>query len=345
MFTNLSIDPTYDCNESCISCKCSELSQVFRKWNTLSLDKYRLLIDDFIKIGGKSVSIFGGEPLMFQNTFPILQYAKLKGLSTSITTNGTLLSNEDILSKLKECDLDQIVLSVMNVNDSYVKLHGRDNFTLFVNGVNKLLFDPCIHINDISFHMTIQKKNYKNLADVVRLAAELGVRKVTSQYVSIVPLEINKNTERELGEAFHNEMFHWNIDRNVLISSEDIEQCKESICEALEVSKTLDILLYVDPIFYSERMSESLVTGCFHANGYCELKDIIVLPNGMIGACPMLQHYIIGDLNSQSLSEIISSKAFVNLTEKVSRGDFLPICDYCCRHSMFYKEDSVKNGR
>ena len=76
---------------------------------------------------------------------------------------------------------------------------------------NKLLFDPCIHINDISFHMTIQKKNYKNLADVVRLAAELGVRKVTSQYVSIVPLEINKNTERELGEAFHNEMFHWNI--------------------------------------------------------------------------------------------------------------------------------------
>lgn len=338
MITNLSIDPTYICNENCVSCKCDKLSEVFRHLKSMSLEKYYSLIDEFYCYGGKSISVFGGEPLLSQMVFPILKYARSKGLNTSITTNGILFNNSSILSEMYECKPNQIMISIMAVGDKYGTLHGKDYYGLLIEGVKKLLTIRNEDDLDISFHMTLQKDNYDQLPSIVLLASQLGIKKISFQYVSAISTEINEKTEKILGAVFNNDMCHWNIDRQLLLSSIEIDDCVDSVRTAIEVADSLNILLNIDPIFYLDNTKEILSTGCFGAREKCNLNSIIVLPNGLIGACPMLQHYIIGDVNNQKLPEIVDGDAFVKLKNLVENGFFLPICDYCCNHSMFYKE-------
>lgn len=339
MITNISIDPAYICNENCISCKCDKLSEVFANLNKLSLDEYYQLIDDFVLYGGKSVSVYGGEPLLSVGVFSILKYAKTKGLITSITTNGILFNNVNILSNIKECKPDQIVISVMAAGEMYGKLHGKDYFELFVEGVKKILFLQEKKVSDISFHMTLQKANFNQLPSIVLLARQLGIKKVSFQYVSTITDEVNDRTEKILGATFNNVMCHWNIGRQVLLADDEIGDCIDSVHKAIEMADSFGISLDVDPIFYEKNIEEILSTGCFGARRKCDMNSIIVLPNGLIGACSMLQHYIVGDIKKQTIKEIISGEAFENVRKRVENGVFLSICDYCCRHSMFFGED------
>jgi MoaA/NifB/PqqE/SkfB family radical SAM enzyme len=81
------LDVTYQCN-----CRCG-MCQRWRdsRRDELSLDEYERLARAFHKLGVYQVSIAGGEPLLREDVFPIIDRFAARGMSVNVCTNGLLL--------------------------------------------------------------------------------------------------------------------------------------------------------------------------------------------------------------------------------------------------------------
>lgn len=87
---------TYRCNQNCIHC-CSNTSTNKKELTTQEVYGF---IDDIVKKGAFFLIIHGGEPTMRTDFFEIVEYARNKGLSVELFTNGLNLTTE-FTKKLK----------------------------------------------------------------------------------------------------------------------------------------------------------------------------------------------------------------------------------------------------
>ena len=90
---HLVIAPTYDCNLSCKHCYNSKIT------NDISKDQWKEVIGrwaDFVKREGKEgIAHFkGGEPFVYKGLDELLNYSAERKLWTFITSNGTLIGDE-----------------------------------------------------------------------------------------------------------------------------------------------------------------------------------------------------------------------------------------------------------
>ncbi len=131
-----------------MSCKfCYATFEDMRLTNQLSkYDAFKIL-DKLKDAGLQKITFAGGEPLLYKWIYEVISYSKQIGLTTSIISNGSLLTDE-LLEKFKG-KLDWIGISVDSVNNETNKLIGRD----YKNKVNYL--DLCLKIKDKGFRLKI----------------------------------------------------------------------------------------------------------------------------------------------------------------------------------------------
>lgn len=87
---------TYKCNLNCIMC---DLPKMFKNCKDLPLGTIKRIIRESKEIGFKELVLTGGEPLLRDDIFEIIQYAKSKGFIINLNTNATLIENK-LLKKL-----------------------------------------------------------------------------------------------------------------------------------------------------------------------------------------------------------------------------------------------------
>lgn len=94
--THIQIELTKQCNWRCKFCyaECDGS-------NGLSTAEIKKLIDQLKKAGTLEINFTGGEPLLRSDCFEIFEYAKNKGFSLTINTNGSLI-NEHNIDKMKK---------------------------------------------------------------------------------------------------------------------------------------------------------------------------------------------------------------------------------------------------
>lgn len=91
----LDIDITSHCSNDCVMCFSKKLNSELN--SMLSLDKLKLIFDDFKSLGGKSVRLTGGgDPLNHPNIVEIIKYLANLKLKITIETNGDLLQDDII---------------------------------------------------------------------------------------------------------------------------------------------------------------------------------------------------------------------------------------------------------
>ncbi len=107
--------PTLRCPSRCGMCT---LERVHRPQATRELDSATLrgLIDEVRGIGALAVSISGGEPLLRPDLPGLVTAAKARGLASSVSTNGLLLTT-DGAEALVGAGLDQITVSLDATED------------------------------------------------------------------------------------------------------------------------------------------------------------------------------------------------------------------------------------
>lgn len=121
MFETASFHIVKPCNMACKFCYAT-FNDMKVKEQISYLDVTKIL-DKLTDAGLQKITFAGGEPLLYQYLYGVVDYAKKIGLTTSIITNGSLLDDEKF-----ECfqgSLDWIGLSVDSLNPQTNNLIGR----------------------------------------------------------------------------------------------------------------------------------------------------------------------------------------------------------------------------
>lgn len=89
---SLTLEVTYSCNEQCLHCYLPENKMAAQ----LSLEQLERLLTEFKTLGGFSVLITGGEPLVRKDIIAIFDLVKKLGLIVSLNSNLTLMTDSII---------------------------------------------------------------------------------------------------------------------------------------------------------------------------------------------------------------------------------------------------------
>jgi len=118
----VSLNITRKCNLRCKDCFADAGSS---DTNELTTKELFYLINQMKDAGTFFLAIGGGEPLLRNDLFRVIEYARENFIAVSIVTNG-LLINKEIAKKLNELDLDKISISIDGLEKNHNYIRGRE---------------------------------------------------------------------------------------------------------------------------------------------------------------------------------------------------------------------------
>jgi MoaA/NifB/PqqE/SkfB family radical SAM enzyme len=156
--SRLIIEMIDKCNFSCIHCFANKNDK------SLELDKWRFILDRVVKEDINSISITGGEPLLYKNFFDIFVEIDFKDTKLTLDTNSSLLNTNNIQQIKKYFKLVR------------VSIYGNDNISQ--RRITKIIFFKyndllskikLLHDNDIKIQVNIPmfKENFDNFEQIL----------------------------------------------------------------------------------------------------------------------------------------------------------------------------------
>lgn len=114
------IEVTTCCNSKCEFCyNKNSFSKNGRKLEYLPTDKIKEMIDIIKNAGINRIRFTGGEPLTRKDIFELAKYAKDKGITTVLNTNGILVNEEYGKKIIKYFDI--CLLSFFSLDEEYLE--------------------------------------------------------------------------------------------------------------------------------------------------------------------------------------------------------------------------------
>lgn len=308
---SLHIDITSECNERCIHCYIPNGAK--NQCKRLSLQVFRLLVDDFVELGGKYIVLSGGEPLMHPDIMEMLRYCSEKNLETSIFSNLTLLSDGHLqMMKTSHVSLVQVSVYSMNpdVHDAITQKRGALVKTL--SAIERLRNEGL----NVQVACPVMLQNKGGVADIIKYVKQKGLSLRTNSL--ILPTTDGDDTF-------------------IKTSALTLEQKKSMLCDMIEVDSafTKEVLL---------EKNENSVELCsnpkvFLNSSLCEagVNSCSVSVDGYVCPCPKWQSYHLGNIYEKRLTEIWYNNPLLSTIRRINRQKNFPEClnckaiDYCKR--------------
>ena len=106
---------TQKCNLNCLHCRGSATSNASSE--ELSLSESRSFVDSLEDFNNTPIVIFsGGEPLIREDSFEVMEYASHRGLRVVLATNGVLI-DRDKARTIKKIGVQRASISLDGANE------------------------------------------------------------------------------------------------------------------------------------------------------------------------------------------------------------------------------------
>ena len=175
---------TERCNSRCVTCD-------FWKNGVeeLSLERARELADGFQELGTEAVLLTGGEVLFHPRWDDIASTFRSRGLALWLLTAGLSLEREaDRVAELCE----RVTVSLDGATrETYRAIRGVDAFQTVLDGIEALVARDTW----VSLRCTVQRANYFEMPELVRLARRSRVREI-----SFFPVDVGGGTAFARGD-------------------------------------------------------------------------------------------------------------------------------------------------
>ena len=175
---DMRIELLRDCSLLCAHCSAYAAPHHMLQ---LPLQRVLSLVDEFASMSGCRVTLTGGEPLMYSGIEKILQRCSERRLHTRLFSSGIVFDNSKRVAghkMLKKCApfLDIVMYSVYSINaeshDRITRIPGSLQLTL-----EAIKHTVALGI-EAEIHFVPTQINYRELPDVVALAASLNITQV-----------------------------------------------------------------------------------------------------------------------------------------------------------------------
>ncbi len=294
----LMIEPTSRCNLKCKMCPRSQGGC------DLSFNQFKEIIDKFPS--ATALRIQGlGEPLLNNDFFDMIKYARQKDIKVDTFCNGTLMDKDRALKTIGS-GLNNICFSIDGVSNYESIRRGSKldnvvrNIKEFVKIKRELKSDIQISISTV-----LQKENYKELSDIVELVHEMGINNYGISFPNFPAKPAQY--DREQRDLF-------------LKNKAEIET---------EINNVVSL---------AKRYGISVTTKTFEANNsICEWpwSGVNISAKGEVMPCCVLTNNVMGNIFSEDFNEIWNNSEYIRFRKW--EGKNIPKECYGCVHFLKQK--------
>lgn len=309
---------TNRCNLRCVHCyqDAEEATDL-----ELSTEEGKKMIGEIARAGFKVMIFSGGEPLMRDDIYELVSYAREQGLRPVFGTNGTLITPE-VAVKLKEAGACAMGISVDSLSaEKHDKFRGLENaWELTQAGIA-----ACKEAGlPFQLHTTVVDWNRNEVCDITDFAVEIGAM---AHYIFfLIPVGRGKFINDTALEVADNER----LLRAIMAKSAEVPIDVKPTCapQFTRVAKQLG----VDTRF--ER-------GCLAGLTYC-----VIGSEGIVRPCAYMTEEA-GDVRQQPFDEIwVTSPVFERLRTQAYEGacgtcDYKSGCGGCRARAGYYHDGDI----
>ncbi|HVD98177.1 MAG TPA: SPASM domain-containing protein [Cytophagaceae bacterium] len=199
---SISFEPTTSCNLRCPECP-SGLRSFTRPTGMLQNDLFKQTIDELYPTLWYLVFYFQGEPYLHPSFLELVQYASSKKIYTATSTNAHYLT-DDNARKTVESGLDRLIISIDGTTqETYEQYRVGGQLNKVLEGTRniikwkKKLKSSTPHV---IFQFLVVKPNQHQIAEVKKLAEEMGVDEVGLKTAQIYEYEQGSDLIPDLQE-------------------------------------------------------------------------------------------------------------------------------------------------
>ncbi len=312
----ISWNTTNACNLYCEHCYRDAGVRAEEELNTAEA---KSLLDEIAKSGFKIMIFSGGEPLMREDIFELVAYAKSIGLRPVFGSNGTLIT-ADVAKRLKDAGAMCIGISLDSVDPSK---HDRFRAT---KGAWDRAVQGMRHCRAVGLpfqvHTTVVDWNYNEVEQLTDFAVSEGAR--AHHIFFLVPTGRAANIEQEsLRAEQYEKLLHRIMKKQREV---DIELKPTCAPQFMRIAKQMGLNM-------------RFTKGCLAGTAYC-----IISPKGDVQPCAYL-NIPVGNVREKPFSEIWrDNEVFRRLrSEKLQGGcgscKYNEICGGCRARAYIYHGD------
>ena len=252
---------TKRCNLKCKHCSISEVGS-----GELTTEEGFGLIEDAAKLGPVKFGFTGGEPLLREDIYDLIEYAASFDMQVVMATNGTLITNE-VAKRLKKAGLERAAMSIDAVGSAHDEFRG-------VNGAFKDMLRGLKACEEeglsVQFFTTVTRDNYSGIPEIIKFADDLNIGRIYLIYLIAV------GRGKQISEA-------------CLSTDENMEFFDYTATEQTEVNTWLKPIC--NPQYWAYMKDKGLVdrvdgtkfTGCTAG-----ITRFHIFPNGDVAPCAYL---------------------------------------------------------
>jgi len=184
-------ETTAACNLVCSHCRRTEITDGAAPDELSTREGLRLI--DEIAGWGRTILVFsGGEPLLRHDIFPLLEYARSKGLLVALATNGTLI-DQSSAERISQVGVDRVSISLDGADaathDGFRRMPGSFQATL--TGAERVRAQGVA----LQLNVTVARHNADQLDRMVDLAKGLGASAL--HFFLLVPVGCGMDIAKE----------------------------------------------------------------------------------------------------------------------------------------------------
>jgi mycofactocin biosynthetic radical S-adenosylmethionine protein MftC len=174
---NVTWEITRKCNLTCRHCLSADL--MAKCEGELSFGECCRLLDDLDRMDVFQVNFGGGEPFARSDFIDILDYAHEKGITTCVSTNGTLLT-KDLADRLAAMELLYIQVSLDGANPkTNDAIRGNGTYGRIIHAVELLLEAG---FPNLSTNTVVTAANFREILDLYHLGRQYGIKTRLSRF-------------------------------------------------------------------------------------------------------------------------------------------------------------------
>ena len=311
----------WNCNLRCQMC-----NHWRKKSSPLGYEFFLNVIDELAELGCKRIHLTGGEPLLHSKIHKVLKRIKKNDIKASMTTNGTLITEENA-GLLVKSGLKKVNISIDSPNEEiHEKIRGvKGCFQKTVDGfmlLRKLMPQRSIYIN-----VVVSPENYKSLTDLPKFAKEIKANSFNLMPMLIHTTDIHSFNKEQI-----------------------IEYNTEIAPQILKEAHDLGFPLIEKDVFIFGNNNDCLMEstfGRYSTDYYSNHKCYALWTHALIDylgrvstCCRMTNRPIVGNLQENTFKEIWENDIY----RQFRQSENLPINDICKQCSMFKQKNQIINN-
>ena len=282
--------------------------------------------------------IWGGEPLLYPDVFPLIRYIKSKGSIVSVNTNGTLL--EKNAEQIVKDQWNALFVSLDAFRDVNDEIRGKGSYDKVIAGfkaINEYKKKYKTNLPFLGVVTTVTNKNYKTLSELAEASKDFNLDwhiYNLGTYTNDEIVQANAEYYKKHLNTTPYMLEGYNTGYNEGIDGEELHAILEKIHSTNYGHPSITV-----PALNPEKTHE------YYSELKTQVRNRCIVPwtqanicfNGDVTFCADYNEYVLGNIKEQSFKEIYNGEKANKFRQEILKceGQIFPGCVRCYQNMLF----------